>query len=180
MAVVSAKAQLIAIFNAKNLSMSPMLSESDVDFGAPAAYNPGGGDTRNTKLTITAKAGNEHFINSKELHYTREISEGVIGPKALTEDQAGWDTDDKVLVKINADMITVGKTNDGFSVGELTFTRTGGSGEPLVVEVAVKAGHIKYLPGKLATYTITQPIVKVDLSATDGELNEFGSASNPA
>lgn len=173
MAVVSAKAQLIALFNAKNSSLSPALTEGDVDFGAPAAYTPGGEDTRNTKLTITAKSGNEHFINSKELHYTRDASEGVVGAKALTEDQAGWDTDDKVLVKLNADLVTAGKTKDSFVVGELTFTRTGGSGEALVIEVAVKANHIKYLPGKLATYTITQPIVKTDLAGTDGELDPF-------
>ena len=173
MAVVSAKLQLIALFNAKNPSLSPALAEGDVDFGAPATYAPGGEDTRNTKLTITAKNGNEHFINAKELHYTRDISEGVIGAKALTEDQAGWDTDDKVLVKVNADLITAGKTKDAFAVGELTFTRTGGGAEALVVEVAVKANHIKYLAGKLATYTVTQPIVKTDLANTNGELDPF-------
>lgn len=173
MAVVSAKLQLIALFNAKNPSLSPALTEADVDFGAPADYTPSGEDTRNTKLTITAKSGNEYFIDAKELHYTRDVSEGVVGAKALTEYQADWDTDDKVLTKLNADLITAGKTKDAFAVGELTFTRTGGRDEALVIEVAVKANHIKYLPGKLATYTITEPILKTDLSGTNGELDPF-------
>jgi hypothetical protein len=39
--------------------------------------------------------------------------------------------------------------------------------------VSINAGHIKYLPGQVATYTVTEEIQKTDLSTTDGELDGF-------
>ena len=174
MAIVSAQAQLVALFNAKNTGLAQALVVADIDFGAVAAYTPADHkDKRNAKLTITAKSGSEHFTGEKELHYTRLAGAALVGNKALTEDQADWDTDEEVLAKFNADVIAAGKTEDAFVASELTFTRTdGGSGEKIIT-VAIKAGHIKYIEGDAAVYTITQVVVKTDLGTTDGELSGF-------
>lgn len=176
MAIVTAQAQLVALFNAKNPSLAQALAVADVDFGAVATYTPADGqDTRNSKLTITAKEGNTHFTGAKELHYTRLAAE-VVGAKAVTDDQADWDTDAEVLAFLNADVIAAGKTEDAFALGDLTITRTDGADADAgkkIIKVDINAGHIKYLPGTIATYTITQEIVQQDLSATNGELDGF-------
>ncbi|QVW56030.1 hypothetical protein pEaSNUABM10_00167 [Erwinia phage pEa_SNUABM_10] len=173
MAIITPQAQLVALFNAKNASLPQALAASDVTFGAVASYVPGdGSDTRNTKLTITAVADNAHFTGAKELHYTR-LSSGIVGPKAVTAAQADWDTDEEVLAKLNADVITAGKTSDAFALSDLTITRTDGENGAKVIDISINAGHIKYLPGQVATYTITEEIQKSDLSTTDGELDGF-------
>lgn len=41
MAIVSAQAQLVALFNAKNTGLAQALVVADIDFGAVAAYTPG-------------------------------------------------------------------------------------------------------------------------------------------
>lgn len=176
MAIVSKTAQLVALYNAANPTLPQALVEADVDFALPDVYTPAdGGDTRNTKLVITAKAGSTHFENAKELHYTREPV-NFIGAKAVTDDQADWDTDSEVLAFFNADVIAAGYAKDEFIAGELLFTRTDGEDADAgkkIINVEVVGGNIKFLPGIAATYTITQEIVKTDLSTTDGELGEF-------
>ncbi|ANZ49247.1 hypothetical protein FDI85_gp119 [Erwinia phage Machina] len=175
MAIITPQAQLVALFNAKNASLPQALVVADVTFGAVDVYTPGdGGDTRNTKLTITAVADNAHFTGEKELHYTR-LSSGIVGPKAVTADLADWDTDAEVLAILNADVIAAGKTEDAFALADLTITRegTGTNEDPMVIDVSINAGHIKYLPGQVATYTVTEEIQKTDLSTTDGELDGF-------
>lgn len=173
MATITPQAQLVALFNAKNPSLPQALVVADVTFGAVAAYAPGdGSDTRNSKLTITAVADNTHFTGAKELHYTR-LSSGIVGPKAVTADQADWDTDEEVLAKLNADVIAAGKTSDAFAASDLTITRSDGDNGAKVIDISINAGHVKYLPGQVATYTITQEIQKTDLSTTDGELGDF-------
>lgn len=107
MAVISAKDQLVALFNAANSGLPSPLTAADVTFGAVADYSPAdSGDTRNSKLTISREDGS--------------------------------------------------------------------SGEK-VITVMVKEGHIKFQPASLAVYTVTQPIVKTDLSTTNGELDGFVS-----
>jgi len=173
MAIITPQAQLVALFNAKNSSLAQALAVADVTFGAVADYAPGdGSDTRNSKLTITAVADNTHFTGEKELHFTR-LSSGIIGPKAVTADQADWDTDEEVLAKLNADVITAGKTSDEFALSDLTITRTDGDNGAKVIDISIKAGHIKYLPGQVATYTVTEEVQKTDLSTTNGELDDF-------
>lgn len=171
MAIKSFQEQLVALFNAKNSSLAQALTVADVDFGAAAAL-AGGTGGRNTKLTVTAKAESTHFTSALELHYIR-LAANVVGAKAVTDDQADWDTDAEVLAFLNADVIAAGKTEDAFALSELTITRTDGENGAKVIAVDIKAGHIKYLPGQLAVYTITQEIVKTDLSAANGELDGF-------
>lgn len=176
MAIVTAQAQLVALFNAKNSGLAQALAVGDVDFGAVAAYTPADGqDTRNSKLTITAKSDSAHFTGDKELHFTR-LAASIVGAKAVTDDQADWDTDAELLAFLNADVIAAGKTQDAFALSELTITRTDGADADAgkkIIKVDLNAGHIKYLPGTIATYTITQEIVKQDLSASNGELDGF-------
>ncbi|QVW56304.1 hypothetical protein pEaSNUABM6_00168 [Erwinia phage pEa_SNUABM_6] len=173
MATITPQAQLVALFNAKNSSLPQALAVSDVTFGAVAEYTPGdGSDTRNSKLTITAASESEHFTGSKELHYTR-LSSGIVGTKAVTADQADWDTDEEVLAKLNADVIAAGKTSDAFAASDLTITRSDGDNGAKVIDIRINAGHIKYLPGQVATYTITEEIQKTDMSTTNGELDGF-------
>lgn len=175
MAVISAKDQLVALFNAANSGLASPLTSADVTFGAVAEYSPAdSGDTRNSKLTITATAESANFTGEKELHYTRIDSLNIIGAKAVTADQADWDTDEEVLAFVNADLIAAGKTEDAFALSELTITREDGSNGEKVITVMVKEGHIKYQPASLAVYTVTQEIVKTDLSTTNGELDGFG------
>lgn len=172
MAIKSFKDQLVALFNAKNSSLAQALASADVDFGTVEDLT-GGDAGRNTKLTVTAKGDSVHFTGSKELHYIRIASAALIGAKAVTDDQADWDTDEEVLAFVNADLITAGKTEDAFTAAELTIGRTDGEDGEKVISVSVNAGHIKYLPGLLVAYTVTQEIVKTDLSTTDGELDGF-------
>ncbi|QVW55787.1 hypothetical protein pEaSNUABM9_00206 [Erwinia phage pEa_SNUABM_9] len=176
MAIVSPQAQLVAQFNADNTSLAQALAVADVDFGAVEAYTPGdGGDTRNSKLTITAKAESTHFSASKELHYTR-LAAGIVGAKAVTADQADWDTDEEVLAFLNADVIAAGKTEDAFALTDLTITHSDPVDNAVVITVVIKAGHLKYLPGEVAKYTVTEEIQKTDLSTTNGELNGFATS----
>lgn len=175
MAVISAQDQLVALFNAANSGLANPLTSADVTFGAVADYAPAdSGDTRNSKLTITATAESANFTGEKELHYTRIDSLNIIGAKAVTADQADWDTDEEVLAFVNADLITAGKTEDAFALSELTITREDGDGGEKIITVMVKEGHIKYQPASLAVYTVTQEVVKTDLSTTNGELDGFG------
>ena len=173
MAIVSFKTQLVALFNAKNTGLAQALTVDDVDFGTVTALE-GGADGRESKVTITAQAGSEHFSGAKELHYTR-LAASVVGAKAVTADLADWDTDAEVLAILNADVIAAGKTEDAFAADELTITRagTGTDEDPMIITAAIKAGHIKYNEGTVATYTVTKEIQKTDLSATNGELDGF-------
>lgn len=96
-------------------------------------------------------------------------------PSPLTAaDQAEWDTDEEVLAFVNAELFGDGETEDPFALSELTITREDGSSGEKIITVKVKEGHIKYQPASLAVYTVTQPIVKTDLSTTNGELGGFG------
>lgn len=176
MAVISAKDQLVALFNAANSGLPSPLTAADVTFGAVADYSPAdSGDTRNSKLTITATEESANFTGEKELHYTRLDSLNIIGAKAVTADQAEWDTDEEVLAFVNADLIAAGKTEDAFALSELTITREDGSSGEKIITVKVKEGHIKYQPASLAVYTVRQPVVNTDLSTTNGELDGFVS-----
>lgn len=175
MAVISAKDQLVALFNAANSGLPSPLTAADVTFGAVADYSPAdSGDTRNSKLTITATEESANFTGEKELHYTRLNLSDFIGAKAVTADQAEWDTDEEVLAFVNAELFGDGETEDAFALSELTITREDGSSGEKIITVKVKEGHIKYQPASLAVYTVTQPIVKTDLSTTNGELGGFG------
>lgn len=173
MAIKSFKEQLVALFNAKNSSLAQALTVADVDISVASALDGGTGG-RDTKATLTAKAESEHFTSAIEVHYTR-LSPAIVGPKAVTADLADWDTDAEVLAILNADVITAGKTEDAFTLEELSIERTGtGTDEdPMVINVTVNAGHLKYLEGQVATYTVTEEISKTDLSTTNGELDGF-------
>ncbi|QXO09873.1 hypothetical protein pEaSNUABM38_00151 [Erwinia phage pEa_SNUABM_38] len=173
MAIKSFQQQLVELFNTKNPGLAQALSVADVDFSAASALDGGTGG-RDSKITITAKAESEHFTSNVELHYIR-LSAGVVGPKAVTADLADWDTDAEVLAVLNADVIAAGRAEDAFTLAELSITRDGAGTEedPLIISVSINAGHIKYHEGQIATYTVTEEIVKTDLSTTDGELDGF-------
>lgn len=173
MAVISAKDQLIALFNSSNPGLTPPLTAADVALSAVSAYTPGdGGDTRNSKVTMTGEIASQYYTGEKELHFTRLTGNGLLGDKSLTEDQADWDTDEEVLARFNADMLTLNGV-DAFTLEELTINRTDGQDTDKIIVVHINAGHLKFLEGDAATYFIKQPIVKTDLSTTDGELNGF-------
>ncbi|ANZ48459.1 hypothetical protein BIZ78_gp116 [Erwinia phage vB_EamM_Caitlin] len=173
MAIVTPQAQLVALFNAKNSGLAQALTVADIDFGTVSVLDGGTGG-RESKVTITAKAGSEHFTGAKELHYTR-LAAGIVGAKAVTAALADWDTDEEVLAVLNADVITAGKTEDAFALADLTIGRTGtGTDEdPMVITITINAGHLKYNEGQVAVYTVTEEIQKTDLSGTDGELDGF-------
>lgn len=171
MAIKSFKAQLIALFNAVNSSLPQALTEADVDVGVVTEL-VGGTGNRDSKVTLTAKAESTHFENTLELHYAR-LSSGIIGPKAVTADLADWDTDEEVLAIFNADVITAEKTEDAFTLAELTISREDGEDGAKIINVSINEGHIKYHPGQAVTYTVTEEIQKTDLSTTNGELNGF-------
>lgn len=173
MAIKSFQEQLVALFNTKNSSLPQALTVADVDFGAVATLE-GGTAGRNSKLTITAKAESVHFAGALELHYTRLAVS--FGAKAVTDDQADWDTDVEVLAFVNADLIAAGLSEDALALTDLTIERTDGENGAKVITVNVRDGNIKYLPGVLVTYTVTQEIVKTDLSTTNGELDGFANS----
>lgn len=173
MAIKSFSEQLVALFNAGNASMAQALSVADVDLSIATALDSGTAG-RNSKVTLTAKAESVHFTSAVEVHYIR-LAASIVGAKAVTADLADWDTDEEVLAILNADVIAAGKTEDAFTAEELSITRdgTGTDEDPLVITVAIKPGHLKYLDGTVATYTVTEEIQKIDLSTTNGELDGF-------
>ena len=78
-----------------------------------------------------------------------------------------------MLAFVNAELFGDGETEDPFALSELTISREDGSSGEKVITVMVKEGHIKFQPVSLGVYTVTQPIVKTDLSTTNGELDGF-------
>lgn len=173
MAILTPQAQIVALFNAKNSSLANALTVADVTFGAVAVYTPAdGGDTRNTKVTITAADNSEHFTGAKELHYTRLAASTLVGNKAVTEAQADWDTDEEVLAKFNTD-VAAKYASDAFALNDLTIVRTDGDSGAKVITINLKVGHGKFIDGVAAVYTVTEEIQKTDLSTTNGDLDGF-------
>lgn len=167
--------QLIEAVKAKNPDTASKLTVEDVTFGTVEAYTPTAkSDTRNTKVTLTAKEESTNFTGSKEFHYTRLTSQDLIGAKAY--EQAGsLELENSVIVtKLNEEMVTKGYTDDAFAEGELTIEKTDGASGAKVYTVKVNDAHIKFLAGTIATFTYSNPAPeKVALSGLEGELDGF-------
>lgn len=172
MAIISAKDQLVALFNAKNPNLAIPLTSADIDFGAVSAVTPSTNYPHTARITITAKTASPNFQGEKTLYYYRLPASVLVGAKNLSANQADWDTDEEVLAKFNAHVIEVGRTEDEFALSELTITRETGEDGKEIITVTIKAGHIKYIEGVAAVYTITNDS-RVDLATTNGELDGY-------
>lgn len=164
--------QLIEAVIAKNSETASALTVGDVNFGAVEAHSGTGG--RNTKITLTAKEESANFTGSKEFHYIRLASQGLIGAKAY--EQAGsLDLENSAIVtKLNEEMVTKGYVDDAFAESELTIDKSEGDSGAKVYTVKVNEGHIKFLAGTIATFTYSNPAPeKVALSGLEGELDGF-------
>ena len=167
--------QLIEAVKAKNPETASKLTVNDVDFGAVEAYTPTGkSDARNTKVVLTAKESSANFTGNKEFHYIRLASANLIGAKAYQQEGSLDLENDAIVTKLNQEMVTKGYVDDAFAVGELTIEKTNGESGAKVYTIKVNAGHIKFLPGTIATFTYTNPVPpKTALSGLDGELDGF-------
>lgn len=164
--------QLIEAVIAKNPGTASNLTVGDVDFGTVEAHSGNGG--RNTKITLTAKAESQNFKGEKEFHYTRLVSQDLIGAKAY--EQAGsLDLENAVIVtKLNEEMVTKGYADDAFAESELTIEKSEGDSGAKVYTVKVNDAHIKFLAGTIAVFTYSNPAPeKVALSGLEGELDGF-------
>ncbi|EBX3776587.1 hypothetical protein DRV66_09985 [Salmonella enterica subsp. enterica serovar Chester] len=166
--------QLIDAVNDKNTSLDPALTVADVDFGAVAEFTGEAG--RNTKITLTAKEESQHFKGEKEFHYTR-LSCDIVGEVEVTAPATDFDSAAKILAKVNAAMAEKGYTDDEFGENDLQSISREEEGKTIYV-VTVVAGHLKFLPGTVATYKVTPPAPpKVALSGLEGELDGFTAPS---
>lgn len=166
--------QLIDLINTKNSSLSSALAVADVDFSAVAEFTGEAG--RNTKITLTAKAESQNFKGEKEFHYTR-LSCDIVGEVEVTAPTTDFDSAAKILAKVNAAMAGKGYTDDEFGENDLQTISREEEGKTIYV-VTVVAGHLKFLPGTVATYKVTPPAPeKVALSGLEGELDGFTAPS---
>ena len=162
--------QLIEIVIAKNNQTASKLTVNDVDFSAVAEFTGEAG--RNTKITLTAKTESQNFKGEKEFHYTR-LSCDIVGEVEVTAPTTDFDSPTKILAKVNAAMAEKGYTDDEFGENDLQTISREEEGKTIYV-VTVVAGHLKFLPGTVATYKVTPPAPeKVALSGLEGELDGF-------
>lgn len=166
------KLQLIEAVIAKNPGTASALTVDDVDFGAVAEFSGDAG--RNTKITLTAKAESQNFKGEKEFHYTRLVSQDLIGAKAYEKAGSLNLGNSDIVTKLNEEMVTKGYVDDYFFESELTIENSEGDSGGKVYTVKVNDGHIKYLAGTIPTFTYTNPAPeKVALSGLEGELDGF-------
>ncbi|EFY2245771.1 hypothetical protein DQB62_03985 [Shigella flexneri] len=162
--------QLIEIVIAKNNQTASKLTVNDVNFSAVAEFTGEAG--RNTKITLTAKAESQNFKGEKEFHYTR-LSCDIVGEVEVTAPTTDFDSAAKILAKVNAAMAEKGYTDDEFGENDLQTISREEEGKTIYV-VTVVAGHLKFLPGTVATYKVTPPAIeKVVLNGLEGELDGF-------
>lgn len=162
--------QLIEIVIAKNNQTASKLTVNDVNFSAVAEFTGEAG--RNTKITLTAKAESQNFKGEKEFHYTR-LSCDIVGEVEVTAPTTDFDSAAKILAKVNAAMVEKGYTDDEFGENDLQTISREEEGKTIYV-VTVVAGHLKFLPGTVATYKVTPPAIeKVALNGLEGELDGF-------
>ena len=162
--------QLIEIVIAKNNQTASKLTVNDVNFSAVAEFTGEAG--RTTKITLTAKAESQNFKGEKEFHYTR-LSCDIVGEVEVTAPTTDFDSPTKILAKVNAAMAEKGYTDDEFGENDLQTISREEEGKTIYV-VTVVTGHLKFLPGTVATYKVTPPAIeKVALSGLEGELDGF-------
>ncbi len=170
--------QLIDAVNAKNSSLDPALTVADVDFGAVSEASPSGdSDTRNSKITLTAKAESQHYKGEKEFHYTRLVSQSLITLTEVTAETTEVE-DSVIIAKLNEDIVAKGYTDDEFKAEELTIQKADAGDGNFNYTVSVNEGHIKFLAGQIAVYSYKKPAPeKVALSGLEGELDGFTAPS---
>lgn len=162
--------QLIDAVNAKNSSLDPALAVTDVDFGAVSEFSGEAG--RNTKITLTAKEDSQNFKGEKEFHYIR-LSCDIVGEVEVTAPATDFDSAAKIVAKVNAALAEKGYTDDEFGENDLQTISREEDGKTIYV-VTVVAGHLKFLPGTVATYKVTPPAPpKTALSGLEAELDGF-------
>ena len=149
MAIISAKDQLVALFNAKNPNLAIPLTPADIDFGAVSAVTPSTNYPHTARITVTAKTASPNFQGEKTLYYYRLPASVLVGAKNLSANQADWDTDEEVLAKFNAHVIEVGRTEDEFALSELTITRSeqfdDGGKTAIDITFTVKPENLQYV-----------------------------------
>ncbi|QXO09602.1 hypothetical protein pEaSNUABM11_00178 [Erwinia phage pEa_SNUABM_11] len=168
MAIKTPQVQLVELFNAANSGLATPLSEADVDFGAVAAAQEG--DAKNSKLTITAKAGSTNFSGAKELTFNRLVF--AAGDTPVDDEMTNWDSDAEILGHFNT-LVQQTHDEDEFALADITITSAANADDSTKtdVTVAIKAGHVKFLPGEAVVWTISK--AKADLSTTNGDLDGF-------
>lgn len=138
--------EFIDLINAKNPDLG--LTLADVDFGNPAPYTPGAeGGTRNTVLTLTAKASSPTFKGSQDYHFSRfnlTHPNGEDTYSLTTEDvYAYWLDDAYVLDKMNRNL-----PNHKLTLEQITVVRentgTDDDGEWYDVKVVFDPNHLKW------------------------------------
>lgn len=168
--------QLIEAVIAKNPDKASALTVDDIDWGWISEISGSGG--RNTKITLTAKAESQNFKGEKDFHYIRLASQDLIGAKAYEQAGSLELENSAIVTKLNEEMVTKGYVDDEFAEGELSIVKTDGDNGAKVYTISVKGGHIKFLPGTIATFTYTNPPhEKVALSGLDGQLDTFTAPS---
>jgi len=146
------------------------LSLADVTFGAPSEYTPtDSGDTRNTSLTLTAKADSERFTGSKAYHYFRfnfTHPNGADTPTLTTSDLPSlWEDDAQALSVINLML-----PNYKLSSSEITVTRVVVDDKNTDIRITINPNHLKW-HGVFVTRVVNEG--KINLQWRNAELGGF-------
>lgn len=158
--------EFIDLVNAKNPGLG--LTLADVDFSDPSDYTPGAeGGTRNSVLTLTAKADSANFKGSKDYHFTRFNFTHPNGEDAvstmMSDLELYWQEDDYVLEQFNRAL-----PNHKLTLSDITITRSTVDGN-LRVKLKVNPTHLKWA----GSYVYEIYDGKTLLDNRDGELDGF-------
>ncbi|QQO90651.1 hypothetical protein pEaSNUABM42_00167 [Erwinia phage pEa_SNUABM_42] len=158
--------EFIDMVNAKNAGLG--LTLADVDFSDPSDYVPGEeGGTRNSVLTLTAKATSATFKGSKAYHFNRFNFTHPNGEDEVSVMMSDldlyWQEDDYVLAQFNKAL-----PNHPVTMSEVTITRTTVDGH-LRVKIKIVPTHLKWQ----GAYVFEIYDGKTLLDNRDGELDGF-------
>jgi hypothetical protein len=158
--------EFIDLVNTKNAGLG--LTLADVDFSDPSDYVPGAeGGTRNSVLTLTAKASSATFKGSKDYHFNRFNFTHPNGEDAvsvmISDLDLYWQEDDYALAQFNKAL-----PNHPVTLSEVTITRSTVEGR-LRVKLKIVPTHLKWQ----GAYVFEIYDGKTLLDSRDGELDGF-------
>lgn len=168
---------LVALYNAANTELPHQVTDKEVSFGLPTALE---GESKNTKVTMTARPESENFKGSIELHYDR-LEPGVVGRIEVTDDLALWTGENELRGRLQFYINKV-KPDDAIHPADVSYSTEDQKDEHdnvtlRTVTCTVTEKNLRYKPGVMATFVITPKVEdkRIDLATTNGELDGFTS-----
>lgn len=166
---------LVALYNAANSSLPYQLTKQEVSFGQPVSLE---GESKNTKVVMTALEGSINFKGAIELKYDR-LDPNVVGRIEVTDDLSRWVEENELRAWLQYYINKV-KPNDAIAPGDVVYSTEDQKDEHenvtlRTVTCTVTEKNLRYKPGVMATFVITPRMVdeRIDLATTNGKMNGF-------